>query len=200
MAFHDVRFPPTIAYGATGGPGFSTDVVTLRSGREKRNGNWSLPRRQWDVAHGLKNQGDLDILLAFFLARHGRLHSFRFKDWSDFRMPRQAIGVGDGATLEFALVKAYADPGGYTTFRAITKPVDGSVQVWLDGAPQAEGWACDHASGLVTFSVAPGAEVIVEAACEFDVHARFDTDDMRTRIDTYALYSWGQIPIVEIRE
>ena len=35
------RFPDDIAYGAQGGPMYSTDVVATASGYEKRNQNWA---------------------------------------------------------------------------------------------------------------------------------------------------------------
>lgn len=37
------------------------------------------------------------------------------------------------------------------------------------------------------------------AACQFDVPCRFDTDSMPTRIEAFQVYSWGQIPVVELR-
>jgi len=37
------------------------------------------------------------------------------------------------------------------------------------------------------------------AATEFDVPCRFDTDSMKVNIEAYNLYTWGQIPIVEVR-
>ena len=40
MAFHPVRFPLDVSLGARGGPERKTDVVTLASGREQRNGRW----------------------------------------------------------------------------------------------------------------------------------------------------------------
>ena len=61
------------------------------------------------------------------------------------------------------------------------------------------GWSVDTATGLVTFSTGPAAGVIVTADFEFDVPARFDTDQMELTIETYELGSWGQIPVVEIR-
>jgi uncharacterized protein (TIGR02217 family) len=41
--------------------------------------------------------------------------------------------------------------------------------------------------------------VQVTADFEFDVPARFDSDQMDITIETYQLGSWGQIIIVEIR-
>jgi uncharacterized protein (TIGR02217 family) len=43
------------------------------------------------------------------------------------------------------------------------------------------------------------AAVIVTGDFEFDVPARFDTDQMDLTIETYQLGSWGQVPVVEIR-
>lgn len=199
MAFHDVQFPPDIAVGAVGGPGYHTSVVTLASGREKRNVDWSDARCVWDVAHGLKTQDQLDRLLAFFRARQGRAHGFRFKDWSDFLMPRQAVATGNGVDRVFTLHKTYDDGGGYQATRRITRPVAGSVLVWLNGTGQA-GVEIDHAAGLVTFAAAPANGAVIEAQCAFDVPARFDTDQMQVTVEDYGTYSWGQIPVVELKE
>ena len=104
MAFHDVKFPDSIAQGATGGPGFSTTIITGSGGHEQRQGNWQVARRRYNVATGLKRRADVAVLLAFFIARAGRLHSFRFKDWSDYEVPRQTIGTTDGAAGRAACI------------------------------------------------------------------------------------------------
>ncbi len=44
MIFHEVQFPPDIAYGASGGPEYLTSVVSMASGYEQRNANWSAAR------------------------------------------------------------------------------------------------------------------------------------------------------------
>lgn len=199
MVFHDVQFPPDIAIGAVGGPGYHTSVVTLASGREKRNVDWSDARCVWDVAHGLKTQDQLDRLLAFFRARQGKAHGFRFKDWSDFVLGRQGIGVGDGVTTSFALQKIYADAAGFLAVRRLTRPVSGTVRVWQDGVEQTA-LTIDHATGLIGFTAAPASGAAIEAQCQFDVPARFDTDQMQVTVEDYGTYSWGQIPVVEVKE
>ena len=50
-----------------------------------------------------------------------------------------------------------------------------------------------------TFTAAPANGAVITADFEFDVPARFDTDQMDITIETYELGRWGQIPIVEIR-
>jgi uncharacterized protein (TIGR02217 family) len=94
--FHEVRFPDNIAYGATGGPEFATTVVVTGAGYEQRNVDWAEARSRWDVASGLKNQAQLDELIAFFRARKGKAYGFRFKDWADYKAVGRLLGTGDG--------------------------------------------------------------------------------------------------------
>ena len=83
--------------------------------------------------------------------------------------------------------------------RTITKPVTGTMKVYLDGVEQLSGWSVDTTTGLVTFSAPPAVGVEVTADFEFDVPVRFDTDHMAVTIETYRLHAWQQIPIVELR-
>ena len=85
MAFHEVRFPEAIGRGARGGPERRTQVVELASGDEERNASWANSRRRYDVSYGIRRADDLAAVVAFFEARNGRLHGFRFRDWSDYR-------------------------------------------------------------------------------------------------------------------
>jgi Conserved hypothetical protein 2217 (DUF2460) len=89
-------------------------MVATAAGREKRNANWSEARGRWDVASGLKNQAQIDELIAFFRAPRGKAYGFRFKDWTDYRAAGQLLGTGDDAKTQFQLVKHTVrerDPG-----------------------------------------------------------------------------------------
>jgi uncharacterized protein (TIGR02217 family) len=83
--------------------------------------------------------------------------------------------------------------------RTITKPVAGTVKVYLDGVEQLSGWSVDTTTGLVTFGMPLALGVEVTADFEFDVPMRFDTDQMAVTIQSYRLHAWQQIPIVELR-
>ncbi len=111
MAFDDVRFPDRIALGAEGGPTFATIITTSTGGHEQRQANWAEARRRYNVATGLKGRADVEALLAFYIARRGQLRGFRFKDWSDYQLPRQLIGITDGTQATFPLVKLYSSGG-----------------------------------------------------------------------------------------
>lgn len=205
--FHEIRFPDDISRGARGGPERRTTIVELASGDEERNASWANSRRRYDVSYGIRRADDLAKVVAFFEARNGRLHGFRFKDWSDYRscLPSwqpsptdQLIGTGDGVTTTFQLAKRYAS-GAQSWTRAITRPVAGSVSVALNGAPQGSGWSVDPATGLVSFAAAPGEGVTIRAGFEFDVPVRFDSDALDVTLDIERLGSITSIPLLEIR-
>jgi uncharacterized protein (TIGR02217 family) len=207
MAFHEVRFPDNISRGARGGPERRTQIVELASGDEERNASWANSRRRYDVAYGIRRADDLAAVVAFFEARNGRLHGFRFKDWADHRscLPSQAvaptdqiIGTGDSTTTAFQLVKRYAS-GAQSWTRAIAKPVAGSVRVALDGTEQTNGWFVNTTTGVVTFDTAPAEGVTITAGFEFDVPVRFDTDALDVTLDLERLGSITSIPLLEIR-
>ena len=207
MAFHEVRFPDNISRGARGGPERRTQIVELASGAEERNASWANSRRRYDVAYGIRRADDLAAVVAFFEARNGRLHGFRFKDWADFKScppsqtpgpTDQPIGTGNGAATLFQLTKRYTS-GSQSWTRAITKPVAGTVTIALNGAPQASGWSVSTTTGLITFTTAPAAGVAITAGFEFDVPVRFDTDALDVTLDLERLGSITSIPLVEIR-
>jgi uncharacterized protein (TIGR02217 family) len=207
MAFHEVRFPDNISRGARGGPERRTQIVELASGAEERNASWVNSRRRYDVAYGIRRADDLAAVVAFFEARNGRLHGFRFKDWADFKscLPsqtpaatNQSIGTGNGAATLFQLTKRYTS-GAQSWTRVITKPVAGTVTIALNGTPQASGWSVSTTTGLITFTTAPAAGVAISAGFEFDVPVRCDTDVLDVTLDLERLGSITSIPLIELR-
>lgn len=209
-SFHEVRFPVDVAFGATGGPERRNEIVLLTSGREKRNQRFAGSRRRYDAGTGVRSLADLYDIVAFFEARRGSLHGFRFRDPFDMNSRRpgeavtasdQLIGAGDGATATFQLRKTYGT-GDDAYVRPIRKPVSGSVLVAVDGVPKTSGahFGVDHATGIVTFSggnvPAPGAAV--QAGFEFDVPVRFDTDHLSTSVSAFRAGQIPTVPLVEI--
>ncbi len=108
--FLDITFPNAVARGATGGPGFSTNVVTLGSGSERRNIQWSNGRGEWNISTGIRTRAEMQAVIAHFYVVKGRGYSFRFKDWNDYQAADVAM-VQVTPTL-WQLVKRY-NIGGY---------------------------------------------------------------------------------------
>ena len=207
MTFHEVRFPDNISRGARGGPERRTQIVELASGDEERNASWANSRRRYDVAYGIRRADDLAAVVAFFEARNGRLHGFRYKDWADYKsgLPSQTItsidqqiGTGTGSLKTFQLAKRYVS-GAQSWTRTIANPVAGTVRVALGMVEQISGWTVDTTTGVVTFTIAPGNGVVVRAGFEFDVPVRFDTDVLDVTLDIERLGSITSIPLLEIR-
>lgn len=207
--FHEVRFPIDVARGARGGPERQTQVVTLASGREVRNSRWAHSRRRYDAGLGIRSFDALAAVVSFFEERRGRLYGFRWRDQLDWksclssRQPAatdQVIGLGDGANAVFQLRKTYGSgPSAYS--RPIAKPCPDAVWVAVGGVEQApDAFACDFASGRITFvpAAVPSVGVAVTAGFAFDVPVRFDTDAIEVDLSAFEAGEIPRIPVVEI--
>ena len=209
MAFHEVRYPVGLSIGSSGGPERRTEIVTLVNGFEERNSPWAHSRRRYDAGAGMRSLDDFAALIAFFEARRGQLHGFRWKDWADYKtcLPSQSvsaldqeIGVGDGVTTVFQLRKTYAS-GGSTYTRDLVKPVAGSVKVAVAGVVQTlpAGFTVEEARGIVTLNLPPALGAVVTAGCEFDVPVRFDTDRISASIASFQAGEVPAVPVIEVR-
>ncbi|MEO9341122.1 DUF2460 domain-containing protein [Mesorhizobium sp. SB112] len=203
-SFHDVLFPTAISFGATGGPERRNEIVSLTSGREKRNARFSQSRHHYDAGTGVRSLADLHEVLVFFEARRGSLHAFRFRDPFDMKSCKPSgtpsagdhlIGVGDGAKARFRLTKGYGD-GADSYQRFIARPVAGTLLVAVDGEEVASGF--DWSSGEVVLDAAPGPGVRVTAGYEFDVPVRFDTERLSISLTVFKAGQIPSIPLVEV--
>lgn len=213
MAFHDVIFPEQVSQGASGGPVFSTTVVTSSSGFEQRNVNWQYPLHRYDVSHVLHSSARRKELKQFFMLRQGRAHTFRFLDHQDYYIGMDWTGAhpnvlehdaahdfatGDGSETAFQLGILYGDAAA-ELFRKITKPIS-AIKVYLDQVEQVAGYSVDYDTGVLTFDVAPGVGVDVGWSGMFHVHARFESDEAIMALETPHTGEWGRILIQEVRE
>jgi uncharacterized protein (TIGR02217 family) len=198
MAFHEVRFPANLSFGSVGGPERRTEVVALTNGFEERNTPWAEARRRYDAGVGLRSLDDIADLIAFFEARQGQLHGFRWKDWADCKSSRpsapvafddQVIGVGDGVMAGYQLLKTYASGAAST------------VRIGLQGDELQEGvhYTVDTVTGLVSFASPPAVGERVTAGFEFDVPVRFDTDRIEVSVASFQAGDVPQVPVVEVR-
>lgn len=208
MAFHEVRLPARLAFGSTGGVERRTEIVTLGSGFERRSTPWAQGRRRYLIGANLRSLDDMAALTAFFEARRGRLYGFRFRDFADCKSCApgatvdpldQTLGGGDGTRTGFQLLKRYGE-GEEGLERRIAKPVDGTVRVAIDGVElEAESFAVDTATGLVTLDTPPGPEAAVTAGFEFDTPVRFDADRIEVTLESFDAGRMAAVPLIEVR-
>ena len=193
-AFDDVRFPIALGSRASVEPCFSTAIVTTAAGAEQRNSDWADARLRFDAGPGMRSEAELRQLVEFFRARRGAAVGFRFQDPFDHDAEDQAIGTGDGVRTDFDLVKRYGEQ-----VRRITRPVAGSVRVFVDGIERMTGWTLG-ARGSVQFQAPPSQGAAIAASYSFDVPVRFAEDRLSLSRETFEAGEIASVPLIEIRE
>jgi uncharacterized protein (TIGR02217 family) len=212
MGFHEVQFPTNISYGSQGGPGYKTAIVESDAGDEQRISRWQDARREYDVRYGIRSRSDISTVLNFYMAREGAANGFRFKDWNDFSSATDHIGtptstdcpIGTftaGGSRTWQLQKRYVS-GGTTKYRAITKPVVGTIVVAINGVTTTA-FTSDSTNGQVTLNSDPADGALITAGCYFDVPVRFDESAdrlMAISIDSFDERSLPSCRLVEIKD
>ncbi|MEZ5709004.1 MAG: DUF2460 domain-containing protein [Blastomonas sp.] len=205
-AFDPVDFPLHLGRDAQVTGSFSTRIVTGLSGHELRNTQWADARLSYDVGGAIRSESDLGDLLAFFRARRGPARAFRFRDPIDHSSSGmsgtpagldQQIGIGDGTTAAFPLVKRYGE-GEDDQLRRITRPVASSIAVTLNGAA-ASGWSLEP-GGIIAFETPPADGDDIRAGFLFDVPVRFADDSLSVSLATFAAGEALSVLLAEVRE
>lgn len=207
QAFDDILYPLALGRDATVIPEFSTSVAVTASGFERRNSLWSNARLRFDVGPGVRSEAELGELIAFYRARRGPARGFRLRDPSDHSsngmtgkptMLDQLLGIGDGFSASFRLVKHYGE-GDALQVRPITRPDFATILVSVDGMLQVGNWTLDD-GGVIAFTEPPVAGAEVRAGFLFDVPVRFAEDSLEVSGASFAAGEAPSVPVVEIRE
>ncbi len=199
MFIESPSFPQLLAYGATGGPRYHTTVTVSQSGSEQRNQAWARPRGVWEVGLVHRSRVETEALLAFFRGvAHGQLHGFRFRDFlpGEETGTAEPLGVGTGSATTYQLVKRYT-AGSLTDDRRITKPIAGSVVVFVNGTPT-DTFTVDVTTGRLTMTATLGA--VLTASFRFEVPVRFANDHIEVRRVAPEVYSIESLQLIEITD
>jgi uncharacterized protein (TIGR02217 family) len=209
--FTETRLELGYDYGAVGGSQFKTSIIETSDGREQRNAEWWLPLGRWQLGERILLESDIEglhevqYLKDFHNSRKGSKQGFRYKDWCDFEAINQYIGTGDGVTTAWQLKKTYY-AGSYSTDRPITKPVVGTVNIYVNGVnvgvnPNHD-WTINHSSGVIS-KASPLVSGTITVDFEFDVPVCFDRDDIGWRLEGYQeeerIYRLESVFVEEIR-
>lgn len=171
MAYIDTRVSTCVAYGFTGGPEYSTLVVTLDNGREQRNRQWRYPRHRYSAQYlNLSPEAQREII-SLFHAAAGQWSAFRFKDWNDYQAVGEPLAPVVGTSDPVQLIKSYTF-GAASSTRLIQAPVMGAV-IKRNGS--AVNGTLDTQTGMFT-PAAPWEAGIYTWDGEFDVWVRFASD------------------------
>ena len=206
QAFEDILFPVEIGREAEAIAEFSTQIVTTKSGHERRNSDWSDARMSYDVAPGVRSEDELAELIQFFRARRGSAIAFRFSDPFDdssngmLGQPTpldQPLAIGDGIRTRFSLIKSYG-VGLDQQVRHITRPRPGSISVAINGSPSTN-WSLGD-KGEIVFADPPATGAVITAGFRFDVPVRFVDDRIEVNRATFGAGAMPSVMLVEVKE
>lgn len=217
--FIDEYIPDEVpGYPCISAPRWSTDLTIVDSGNEKVNQRWEHPLHSYILPDAIRKHVTYEALHNHWMITRGPLKTFPFRDPLDFAsvgltspntVPSisnvdQPIGVGDGITKIFQLVKTYT-VGSETYTRNIYHPVVDTVVLSLDGLdPEvlspAFFWSIDRLTGLIAFDVAPEPGMVLKGGYLFDVEVRFDSDDaFEGMVKTYGVSGFANLELTEVR-
>lgn len=180
MSFIETRLLDCVRYGTQGGPTWLTRKIGLKSGIIRRNAMHSRPLYRFTVVYSNLNEEDHEKVIGAFNACFGGVHSFRLKDWADFRADREQLSsLSTGAPQTLQLRKLYTF-GTQTVARPIRKPVTGTVTMYRDGTPFVP-TSIDYATGMVTFTQTAGGVITWDG--QFDVPVMFEDDSLSFSIE-----------------
>ena len=133
--FHEIRLPEILTRGATGGHGWSTEIVTSRGGAEVRNVNWDRDRGRFSFEHLHEFPDEAAILRAFVSARRGAAFGFRLK-WPADHTAERVTGDGERTVVQVAVATS------------------GAIQLTKTFADRIAGLAQAGAAGQITLAAA----------------------------------------------
>lgn len=208
----NIQFPtlPGLTWDYTLAPMFSTEVQQATSGREVRAAFWSAPLWKIDLTYEFlrddaqhvdqSGYSELQQLVGFFLARQGQFDSFLVdlaqltRKPLDSTVSGQPIGIGDGSTISFQLVR---NIGGY--LEEIQNPAGQSATVYVAGLRKTQGTDYTIANGLVSFAAAPAAGAAITADFQWLWRVRFAQDSVEFGNFAYLLWECKKVELVSVR-
>src|SRR5690606_19492999 len=147
-----------------------------------------------------------DYLRDFHYAMRGRIHSFLYKDWGDFRAVQEAL-VLDGTTST-QLIKTYgAGINPYVRDILYTTPAEVTLELDTGAGfvTQVSGvdYTLDEDTGIITWDSAPAVDDDARWSGPFFVKVRFDVQQFVSQFlvidadEEDPGYAIGALPLIE---
>jgi len=216
----NVLFPKIrgLAWNITRTPTFSTEIQESLAGREVRIQNFQNPIWEFSLiyeyllndpkARDENEQTPLEALVGFFLARGGQFDDFLLNEsdvtgrLEDSVYSGQPIGVGDGATKSFQIVR---NIGGF--LEAVQNPMNQTATVYVNGVSKVQGTDYTIANGVVTFISAPASGASITADFIMLHRVRFHTGSSRSGKEGiefsnfyFNLYECKEVQLISVRK
>jgi uncharacterized protein (TIGR02217 family) len=169
------------------------DVKAQKSGSKKRKAMTSQVYPEWEieVAYKALSKENIDKIMGFYGAMKGPLTPFLWRDLEDYREENIRLGIGDGMTSGFYLIR---NVGGYFADR-VFDVVSGTLKVYVNGT-LAEYTTGD--AGLIMLTKTPEAGDVISADFEYYWRVCFADEYTESVNIFYDLYENKKIRLVTI--
>ena len=177
-------------YGWEGGPEHKTNIVQLKSGRERRNAEWVQPQHFFSLPFNNISQAEYAPIKMMHMNRRGRWGVFLYRDRSDDLAVDELFAVAEPGQTTFQLGKWSVIDGVsyYRHVHALYRPAaDGSAEsppitITVDGGA-AGSHSLDRDRGLVVFDTPMAGGEVLRWSGPFSLWVRFDNDRLPFSID-----------------
>ena len=196
--FNNIRFPDDISTEFKKIINFNTEINTSKNLNEQRIKLLDYCYNVYEIDYKNLTSKNLEKIISFFSLVKGRYSSFRFKDWLDYKVSDQIIGIYSDSN-EFQLIKNYSIDSSHNQIytRTITKPVEDTVKVYVNNIEN-DNFTIDNATGILTIKSKLSEGDIITASFEFDVHVRFFSDELVIKNITKNISKIEELKLIEI--
>lgn len=185
-------------------PYFDTIVAKASSGLEVRVGNYTYPLSEWDIPYTWLSQeaaiADFQTLYGLYVLSAGQFDAILYSDPNDnttspvVASPTPStIGTGTGALTTFQIGRVLG--GAFEPVFDINNTPN-APKIYLNSTLQSSGYTIS-ATGLITFTSAPGNGVLVKADFYYYWRVRFAMDDLEF---TNFVHDWWEVKKVTLRQ
>lgn len=192
MAYLNAYLEPCPGYGWEGGPSFSTRIVSMANGRERRNAIWANARHSYTAPFLNISREAYRQIKQMHLVCRGQLHCFRFRDALDYTATNDVFDIGDGTKTTFQISK-FSTIDGITYQRNVYALVSVSVTVNGEEADP----TINMNNGEVSFASPPESGAVLRWSGVFDIWVRFNQDDLPFTLDNPNATN-GQVTLIEV--
>lgn len=216
--FVDEYLPRTVpGFPCLAVPRFKTSIQLNAGGGERANQEWEHPLHRYTLPEAVARKWEVvNALTDHFKIMRGPAKTFPFYDPFDFAscplvrpnqlpaiaMTNQLIGIADGFTDRFQLVKKY-EVGAESYTRKIYHPVVASVLIARDGVlVSASDYTVSRTTGEVLFDTPPllGGAGVITAGFLFDVEVRYENDEaVEAILRATRAAGFADLTLIEVR-
>lgn len=178
-----------VKWDSTKTPDFETTSVYLGRGRRKSLTNRAYPKWTINVQFTGLNQDEYETIVGFLCKTAGG--AFLWQDHEDYRQLNVQIGIADGKTKTFQLVRAW----GNAFYEPVSDIDSASLRIYVDGKFINSGYTLAD-GGKINFTTPPAKGLIHADFSYYWRVALDDSVDFKTLF--YNLYETGSLKLISV--